>query len=126
LPTKRKRATLYRLTKIASVSGQFRYTQQETSRTAGLENSGVSGVSKVTPSLHSARAHYTNDLLSSDHFNTPGHGAELDTPDTPCPKNDANKSSQDADLSKGVSNNFRIISEYTDEKTGEKREVFAI
>jgi hypothetical protein len=121
LPTKRKRATLYRLTKIAGVSGQFRYTQQEASRTAGLENSGVSGVSKVTQCSNGVKM---NTIC--DHFNTPGHGAEIDTPDTPCPKNDANKSSQDADLSKGVSNNFRLISTYKDEKTGEEREVYEI
>jgi len=121
LPQKKNRAIQYRLAKVTNESGKFRLIKQEASHTAGSENRNESNESKSTQCSNGMK---TNTIC--DHFNGPGHGAEIDSLDSFSSKNDVNKSSQDVDLSKGESNNFRLIAKYKDEKTGEEREVFEI
>jgi hypothetical protein len=126
LPQKKNRAIQYRLAKVTNESGKFRLIKQEASHTADSENRNESNESKSTPSSNGVKTYYTNDLLSNDHFNGPGPGAEIDSLDSFLSKNDVNKSSQDVALNTNESKKIRLISTYKDKKTGEEREVFVI
>ncbi|MBC8236154.1 hypothetical protein H8E77_41940, partial [bacterium] len=127
LPQKKKRAIQYRLAKVTGESGKFRLTKQESSHTAVSENRGESGESKTAPCSPPVKTHHTIRVLSSDHFNGPGYGVEIDSPDSPTPKNDANKSSPSVDLSKGESKFPRLTSDSKDgDIESEEREVFII
>jgi hypothetical protein len=127
LSAKRHQATVYRLTKVSGECGQFQFPSNKSSHTTGSEDQGECGELKSTPCSNGVKTYYTNDLLSSAHFNGPGPGAEINSPHSPLALDDTPESSGGVDLREGECPKATFPQNSKDgDIEAEEREVFII